>query len=119
MPTFNIQSKNNKDFSYKWLSALSGFMPLTKKELLILTSFLTIYLEEGDRDLFKTYNRQRVKKDLNITTHNINNYINALKNKRAIYIDNDKSGITQILIPQINTTEDGKQMVDIKINIIV
>lgn len=119
MPTFNIQSKNNKDFSYKWLSALSGFMPLTKKELLILTSFLTIYLEEGDRDLFKTYNRQRVKKDLNITTHNINNYINALKNKNAIFINENTSGITNILIPQVKKTKEGKQMVDININIIV
>jgi hypothetical protein len=119
MPSFNISSKNNNDFCYKWLSALSGLIPLTKKELLILSMFLAIYLERQDRDLFNTTNRKVVKDILGISTYNINNYINTLKSKNAIFIEKNNSGIKNILIPQIKTLENGKKSVDIKINIIL
>ena len=113
MANFKIGVKSDKDFYYKWLCALSGFMPLTKKELLILCEFLCIYMDTKDRDLFKTSNRQEVRNRLGITTHNINNYINALKNKRAIIIGEDSSSITKTLIPNIN----GEKKIDIVIKL--
>ena len=119
MPSFNISSKNNNDFCYKWLSALSGLIPLTKKELLILSMFLSIYLEKQDRDLFSTTNRKVVKDILGISTYNINNYINALKSKNAIFIEKETSGIKNLLIPKVRTLENGKKIVDININIIL
>ena len=88
-------------------------MPLTKKELLILTEFLYLYMESKDPDLFRTSNRQTVRKALDITTHNINNYINALKNKHAIYIKEGVSGITKTIIPNVN----GEKKIDIVIRI--
>ena len=120
MPTFNIKASSYKDFCYKWLSALSVLMPLTKKELLILSTFLSVYMEEDkqDIDLFRTKNRQRVRKELGITTHNINNYIQTLKNKNAIFIEENRSGITNVLIPTIEQIGESNG-VDIKINIIL
>ena len=113
MANFKIGVKSDKDFYYKWLCALSGMLPLTKKELLILCEFLCIYMDTKERDLFKTSNRQEVRRKLNITTHNINNYINALKNKRAIIIGDDTSSITKTLIPNVN----GEKKIDIVISI--
>ncbi len=113
MANFKIGVKTDKDFYYKWLCALSGFMPLTKKELIILCEFLVIYMQDKPVDLFKTSNRQQVRDKLNITTHNINNYINALKKKRAIIIGEGESGITKTLIPQLN----GEKKIDIVISI--
>ena len=120
MPVFKIKSTSELDFCYKWLSALSGLLPLTQKELLILSAFLAIYLAQGstDLDLFRTKNRQQVRKSLNITTHNINNYIKTLKNKKAIFINETGSGITKLLIPTVGKIEE-ESGIAITINIIL
>jgi hypothetical protein len=105
MHNFPIKTLNVKDYAHKWLSALSGFLPLTIKELDVLSDFLALYIETKDTDLFQTKNRTVVKKRLNMTTQSLNNYIASLKAKRAIFIVNTDDGVTSsglasVLIPE-------------------
>ena len=100
MHMFAIKTLNTKDYAHKWLSALSGFLPLTTKELDVLSEFLSLYIQTKDEDLFQTKNRTLVKKHLGgMTTQSLNNYIASLKAKRAIFVMEGKSGIAQVLIP--------------------
>lgn len=118
MSNFRIPANSNKDFCYKWLSVLSGMIPLTKKELIILSSFLQIYLEKPEQDLFSMSNRKKVRESLEVSTYYLNNYINSLKNKNAIFIEEGRSGIKSILIPKLEK-EGNNIFVNININIIL
>jgi hypothetical protein len=105
MHNFPIKALNAKDYAHKWLSALSGFLPLTTKELDVLSDFLALYIETKDTDLFQTKNRAVVKRRLKMTTQSLNNYIASLKAKHAIFITHldtggTASGIAKVLIPE-------------------
>jgi hypothetical protein len=119
MHDFNLKATTGREFCEGWLKAMGGIIPLTNKELIVLTEFLTLYLERTGPipDLFKTKNRQAVRAHLGLTTQNINNYINFLKNKKLIYIRDGESGINKMLIPNVKKVEEGMG-VSININII-
>ena len=100
MHNFPIKTKSVVDFAHKWLSALSGFLPLTENELNVLAQFLALYIENPETYLFQTNNRTIVKQRLSMSTQSLNNYIASLKAKHAIFITPESSGIAKILIPE-------------------
>mgnify|MGYP003681522701 CR=1 FL=1 len=99
---YNVPTKR-KDFYFKFLSAINGVMNLSQKERMILGEFMTIrdILKGSDEVVFSSSMRKKVQKKLNITEHNLNNYIKSLKEKRAIVKREDALVINRSIIPVV------------------
>lgn len=78
-----------QNFYISYLQILNGILKLTKTELSVLAQFMEIKNSLITTKLyayttFSTENRKYVQDRLNITQHNLNNFIKSLKEKKMI-----------------------------------
>ncbi len=113
------KSVNDRDFYKVYLSIINGILRLTDKELNILAelmyqknvddltkTFLT--KEELSALLFGPENRKALQRRLNITQHNLNNYIKTLRGKKMLVEYENKLYINPKLFLR---KENGKSVV--------
>lgn len=92
------------DFFVKYLSAINGGLGLSQKEILILGELIrhSLKFKEDPDYPFSTHIKKKIQTDLKISQYNLNNYIQALKAKKAIYLNKDNAmRIHPMVIPQI------------------
>lgn len=100
--------KTTKDNLYaKYLMVINGTLHLSEKEILILGEFMK-YNEEYKKDpevVFSAPIRKKVQQNLKISSANLNNYIQYLKNKKVIEEKERILVINKAIIPLIKDNE--------------
>ena len=109
-------STNKNTFYIQYLSAINGALGLSKKEIMILSEFLKVKeaLKGNDDLVFSSITRKKVQTKLGISQHNLNNYIKALKGKKALILEDSILRINKNIIPAV---KDGKYSVTFNFNI--
>tara|TARA_R110002020_G_scaffold42863_11_gene125090 strand:- start:18 stop:365 length:348 start_codon:yes stop_codon:yes gene_type:complete len=99
---YNVPT-TKEDFYFKFLSAINGVMNLSNRERVILGEFMKERdkLNGNDAVVFSSVMRKRVQKKLDITEHNLNNYIKSLKEKKAILQNGESLIINKAIIPDV------------------
>ena len=99
---YNVPT-TKEDFYFKFLSAINGVMNLSNRERVILGEFMKERdkLNGNDAVVFSSVMRKRVQKKLDITEHNLNNYIKTLKEKKAILQNGESLIINKAIIPDV------------------
>jgi hypothetical protein len=113
--TYNITT-TKEDFFKKYLYIINGTLKLSEKEILILAEFLKYTLEYSkDPELiFSSSIRKKIQNTLKISSANLNNYIQYLKNKKVIVETNGLLTIAKIIVP---TIKENNYEVTFKFNI--
>jgi hypothetical protein len=100
------KSEFNKTFITLW----NGGLKLTEKEQDVLLALIESYQRfeaDGLREpyiskmLFATDNRKKLLKVLGLTPQAFNNYFKGLKDKRAIFEEDDSYVLNPLLVPTV------------------
>lgn len=101
---------NKKEFIPKYLKLINVILPLplTNKELEILSAFMELEGDLVENDRFGTQARSYVREKFGFKTHsNLDNYIKYFKNKGVIF--SDRNGKLQIN-PKISIPKNEKEV---------
>lgn len=104
-----IDLLNNEDFIEKYLQIIHLLLPvqLDKKEIDVLSSFLSLDKSITEDDMFNTFARKKVKDKLSLSSAGLSNYLRTLIDK-AYLLKNKQTGtikVNPIIIPKSNDYE--------------
>lgn len=94
-------------FVQSYVALLSGLLRLTDTELLVLVELVwKLYIGKDKADVFSPEGRKEIREKLSkpMSVHNFNNYLMALKRKKAITERNGVYDINPYLYPRKEIT---------------
>lgn len=99
---YTLKGLSPIDYYKKHLEIVTLFLPgeITKTEILVLASFMSLKGDIVKEDRFCTSARKIIMKDLGMVAGGLGNHLKSLRDKKYIYKDeNGKFQINKYLIP--------------------